>query len=165
MRGDIRCFVCGASWKKPPRCLHKYREESDPLLGSLALEVFSLAVDPVNNRLGPTISYLTCNYKIFARFVVPFDGKRTCVRLPSNRSGFMSNLQYFFDREADVLYVSKGAPRADVESEEVGDGVIARLDPVTKEVVGFTILNFLKRTEQGLPAVVLPFRVDLGLAS
>jgi len=31
---------------------------SDPLLGSLALEAFSLAVDPVNKRLVPTISYL-----------------------------------------------------------------------------------------------------------
>jgi clan AA aspartic protease len=31
---------------------------SDPLLGSLALETFSVAVDPVNKRLVPTISYL-----------------------------------------------------------------------------------------------------------
>jgi len=77
----------------------------------------------------------------------------------------MNNLQYFFDREADVLYVSKGQPRSDVESDEVGDGIIARLDPVTREIVGFTILNFLKRTEQGLPAIVLPFRADLSLAS
>jgi uncharacterized protein YuzE len=77
----------------------------------------------------------------------------------------MNNLQYFFDREADVLYVSRGVPRSDVESEEVGDGVIARLDPVTREIVGFTILNFLKRTEEGLPAIVLPFRADLSLAS
>lgn len=77
----------------------------------------------------------------------------------------MNNLQYFFDREADVLYVSKGAPRADVESEEVGDGIIARVDPVTQEIVGFTILNFLKRTEQGLPAVILPFQIDLSLVS
>lgn len=77
----------------------------------------------------------------------------------------MNNLQYFFDREADVLYVSKGQPRSNVESDEVGDGIIARLDPVTREIVGFTILNFLKRTEQGLPAIVLPFRADLSLAS
>ena len=75
----------------------------------------------------------------------------------------MNNLQYFFDREADVLYVSQGEPRSDVESEEVGDGVVARVDPITREIVGFTILNFLKRTEQGLPAVVLPFRVELSL--
>jgi len=77
----------------------------------------------------------------------------------------MNNLQYSFDREADVLYLSKGAPRSNVESEEVGDGIIARLDPVTREIVGFTILNFLKRAEQGLPAIVLPFRADLSLES
>ena len=61
------------------------------------------------------------------------------------------------------MYVSQGEPRSDVESEEVGDGVVARVDPITREIVGFTILNFLKRTEQGLPAVVLPFRVELSL--
>lgn len=77
----------------------------------------------------------------------------------------MNNLQYFFDKDADVLYVSSGPPRGDGESEEVGDGIIARLDPVTREIVGFTILNFLKRAEQGLPAIVLPFRADLSLAS
>src|SRR5713226_1553196 len=31
---------------------------SDPLLGSLALEAFSMAVDPVNKQLVPAISYL-----------------------------------------------------------------------------------------------------------
>lgn len=77
----------------------------------------------------------------------------------------MSSLRYFFDREADILYVSQGEPRPDAESEEVGEGIIARLDRQTREVVGFTILNFLKRTEQGLPAVVLPFRAELSLIS
>ena len=77
----------------------------------------------------------------------------------------MTTLQYFFDKEADVLYLSQGEPRADAESEEVGDGIVARFDPVTREVVGFTILNFLKRSEQGLPAVVLPFRADLTLVA
>ena len=83
----------------------------------------------------------------------------------SDGSSQMNNLQYFFDKEADVLYVSKGDPRANVESEEVGDGIVARLDPVTREIVGFTILNFLKRTEEALPAIMLPFRADLSLAS
>jgi uncharacterized protein YuzE len=75
----------------------------------------------------------------------------------------MNELQYFFDKEADVLYVSRGEPNADSESEEVGDGIVARFDPVTHEVVGFTILNFLKRTDRELPAVVLPFRAELSL--
>jgi uncharacterized protein YuzE len=75
----------------------------------------------------------------------------------------MTALQYFFDKEADVLYISQGDPRPDADSEEVGDGVVARFDPVTREVVGFTILNFLKRAERGLPAVVLPFHAELTL--
>ncbi|MDP3722137.1 MAG: DUF2283 domain-containing protein [Candidatus Omnitrophota bacterium] len=74
-------------------------------------------------------------------------------------------LQYFFDKDADILYVSQGPPRADVDSDEVGDGVIARLDPQTHEVVGFTILNFLKRSDQPLPAIVLPFKTELSLTS
>jgi uncharacterized protein YuzE len=75
----------------------------------------------------------------------------------------MTTLQYYFDKEADVLYVSQGEPRADADSEEVGEGVVARFDPRTRGVVGFTILNFLKRADQGLPAVVLPFRAELTL--
>lgn len=74
-------------------------------------------------------------------------------------------LQYFYDAEADVLYVSKGEPRADVDSDEVGEGVVARFDPVTREVVGFTILNFLKRAEKPLPACILPFTAELRLVS
>ena len=72
-------------------------------------------------------------------------------------------LQYFYDSEADVLYVSKGEPRADADSDEVGEGIIARFDPVTHEVVGFTILNFLKRAEKTLPAFTLPFTAELRL--
>ena len=75
----------------------------------------------------------------------------------------MSALQYYFDKEADVLYVSQGEPRADADSEEVGEGVVARFDPNTREVVGFTILNFLKRSDKDLPAVVLPFHAELTL--
>lgn len=74
-------------------------------------------------------------------------------------------LQYFFDKEADILYVSQGPPRADAESDEVGDGIIARLDPRTHEVIGFTILNFLKRSDRPLPTTVLPFKAELSLTS
>ncbi|MBI3304700.1 MAG: DUF2283 domain-containing protein [Deltaproteobacteria bacterium] len=72
-------------------------------------------------------------------------------------------LQYFYDAEADVLYLSKGEPRTDVDSDEVGEGIIARFDPITREVVGFTILNFLKRAEKVLPAFTLPFTAELRL--
>jgi uncharacterized protein YuzE len=74
-------------------------------------------------------------------------------------------LQYFYDAEADVLYVSKGEPRADADSDEVEEGIIARFDPVTREVVGFTILNFLKRAGKPLPVQILPFTAELRLVS
>jgi len=75
-------------------------------------------------------------------------------------------LQYFYDAEADVLYVSKGEPRAESDSDEVEEGVIARFDPVSREVVGFTILNFLKRAGKPFSSSqVLPFTVDLRLTS
>ena len=38
-------------------------------------------------------------------------------------------LQYFFDKEADILYVSQGLPRADAESEEVGTASSRGLTP------------------------------------
>ena len=72
-------------------------------------------------------------------------------------------LQYFYDSKADVLYVSKGEPRADADSDEVDEGVVARFDPETREIVGYTILNFLKRSQKGLSALTLPFTTDLRL--
>ena len=72
-------------------------------------------------------------------------------------------LQYFYDAEADVLYVSKGEPRADADSDEVEEGIVARFDRATREVVGFTILNFLKRAGKSLPALTLPFTAELRL--
>lgn len=76
----------------------------------------------------------------------------------------MSNnhLNYYFDAEADVFYFSKGTPKATDQSEEVSDGVIARIDPKTHEVRGFTVLNFSKRPKRQRP-VELPFKAEFGL--
>ena len=75
-----------------------------------------------------------------------------------------ANIQYSFDREADVLYLSKGDPSPDVESEEVGDDIIIHRDRVTGDVVGFTILNFLKRAGEGLDQVTLPLEASFKVA-
>src|SRR5574341_1655486 len=64
-----------------------------------------------------------------------------------------ANIQYSFDREADVLYLSGGEPSADAESEEIGDDIVIHHDRATGDVVGFTILNFLKRAGEGLDKV------------
>ena len=71
------------------------------------------------------------------------------------------NLNIFYDTEADVLYFSKGTPSREDISDEVGDEVVIRKNPKTKEVTGFTILNFSKRSSKKSSRVYLPFEVEL----
>ncbi|MBI5521989.1 MAG: DUF2283 domain-containing protein [Desulfarculus sp.] len=52
-------------------------------------------------------------------------------------------LQY--DREGDILYINKRPPYAEQESEELGDEVIARLNPETGEVENLEIIFFSTR--------------------
>ncbi|MBI1870964.1 MAG: DUF2283 domain-containing protein [Chlamydiae bacterium] len=62
-----------------------------------------------------------------------------------------SNLNWDYDEEADVLYISIGRPRPAV-GVDIGEGVIVRYDEKKKEVVGLTIIGFRVRTLQGLKA-------------
>ena len=68
-------------------------------------------------------------------------------------------LQYFIDEKANILYFAQGKPSIKDISKEITDGVIGRFDPNTKELKGFTILNFSKRTR-----AKLPISVDFSLA-
>lgn len=72
-----------------------------------------------------------------------------------------TNLNLFYDTEADVLYFSKGAPSAKDVSDEASDDVVIRRDPKTKKVTGFTILNFSKRTKKAGKSIKLPLEIDL----
>lgn len=74
-----------------------------------------------------------------------------------------NRLNFFFDREADVLYLSLGKPKAAV-SIEVGDDILVRLSPKTKKVVGCTILNLTKRFKKMKHAENLPISAKLALA-
>lgn len=58
-------------------------------------------------------------------------------------------LNWEFDEEADVLYISVGEPRPAVGT-DIGEGVIVRYDEKQKEVVGITILGFRARTLQSI---------------
>lgn len=49
-----------------------------------------------------------------------------------------------YDQEADVVYLSFGKPVPAV-SEEIQEGVFARYDPETQELVGLTVTNFSKK--------------------
>jgi uncharacterized protein YuzE len=56
-----------------------------------------------------------------------------------------AKLTFKYDREADILHIDKCAPYAEQESEELGDEVIARLNPTTGEVENVEVLFFSTR--------------------
>jgi uncharacterized protein YuzE len=51
-------------------------------------------------------------------------------------------LTFKYDRQGDILYISKVPPYAEQESEELGDDVIARLNPTTGEIESLEVLFF-----------------------
>ena len=53
-------------------------------------------------------------------------------------------LSFSYDKRADVLYLSLGKPQKAL-SREVDDGVLIRLDPKTKNIIGITIIDFSSR--------------------
>jgi uncharacterized protein YuzE len=54
-------------------------------------------------------------------------------------------LSFKYDREADILYIDKVPPYAEQESEELGDDVIARLNPQTGAIENLEVLFFSTR--------------------
>ena len=50
-------------------------------------------------------------------------------------------LKIVYDREADVLYVTKGTPEH-TDYVEYTEGVILRFHPETKQLIGFTLVDF-----------------------
>jgi len=73
-----------------------------------------------------------------------------------------SNLTFKYDREADILYISKFSPYPEQESEELGDEVVARLNPDTGEVENLEVLFFSTRLLRG-DLFELPVKADIRL--
>lgn len=71
-----------------------------------------------------------------------------------------TKLTFKYDRVGDILYVDKVAPYAEQESDELGDEVIARFNPVTGEIENLEILFFSKRLSDG-DLFELPVTADL----
>lgn len=69
-------------------------------------------------------------------------------------------LRFRCDREADILHVDKCLPYAEQESEEIGDGVVARIHPRTHEVESVEVLFFSTRLLQN-GTFELPVSADL----
>lgn len=51
-----------------------------------------------------------------------------------------NNINWDYDAEADVLYISFGNPK-NAESIDIGEGTIIRMEPSSQEITGITILN------------------------
>ena len=56
-----------------------------------------------------------------------------------------NKINWDYDAEADVLYISFGNPKI-AESVDIGEGTIIRIQPDSNEIIGITILNPLGRT-------------------
>ena len=75
-----------------------------------------------------------------------------------------ARLTFKYDREADILHIDKCAPYAAQESEELGDDVIARLNPTTGEVENLEVLFFSTRLLRS-DLFELPITADFRLAT
>ena len=65
-----------------------------------------------------------------------------------------------YDREADILYVNKRSPYAEQDSEELEDGVIARLNRTTGVIENLEVLVFSTRLLRS-NIMELPVNADL----
>jgi uncharacterized protein YuzE len=75
-----------------------------------------------------------------------------------------AKLTFQYDREGDILYINKRPPYPAQESEELGDEVIARLNPETGEVENLEIFFFSTRLLRS-EMLELPVSADLRLTA
>lgn len=60
------------------------------------------------------------------------------------------NLNWDYDEEADVLYLSVGEPQKAL-GVDIGEGLVVRMDAAEKEVVGLTVVGLRSRLLKSLP--------------
>jgi uncharacterized protein YuzE len=73
------------------------------------------------------------------------------------------HLSFRYDREADILYIDKRTPYSAQESEELGDDVVARLNPETEEIENLEIMFFSTRLLRS-ELIDLPISANLRMA-
>jgi uncharacterized protein YuzE len=73
-----------------------------------------------------------------------------------------AKLKFKYDREADILHIDKCPPYPEQESEEIGDEVVARLNPDTGEIENLEVLFFSTRLLRN-ELFELPVTADLRL--
>ncbi len=72
-------------------------------------------------------------------------------------------LTFSFDKEGDILDISLGSPKKAI-SKEVKDDFFVRIDPKTKKVVGFSILNFERWFKDEADKRSIPITAEFVLA-
>lgn len=73
-------------------------------------------------------------------------------------------LVFRYDQEGDILYIDQCPPYAEQEAEEIGDEIVARLNPDSGAIENLEILFFSKRLTAN-EKIELPVEMDLRLAS
>jgi len=58
-----------------------------------------------------------------------------------------SNMTIRYDKIGDILYIDQCLPYPEQESEEIGDEIIARLNPANGNIENLEILFFSKRLQ------------------
>jgi uncharacterized protein YuzE len=74
-----------------------------------------------------------------------------------------AKLSFKYDRGADILHIDKCQPYPDQESKELGDEVIARLNPKTGEIENMEVLFFSTRLLRD-ELLEIPVEAELHLA-
>jgi uncharacterized protein YuzE len=74
-----------------------------------------------------------------------------------------AKLSFKYDRDADILHIDNRSPNPEQESEELGDEVIARLNPNTGEVENLEVLFFSTRLLRS-ELFELPISAELRIA-
>ena len=75
-----------------------------------------------------------------------------------------TKLVFKYDREADILHIDKCDPYTEQDTEEMGDDVIARLNPNTNEVENLEVLFFSTRLLRS-DIFELPVTADIRIVS
>jgi len=75
-----------------------------------------------------------------------------------------AKLSFKYDRDADILHIDKCPPYAEQETEELGDEVVARLNPETGEIENLEVLFFSTRLLRS-DLFELPVSAELHVAS
>ncbi len=73
------------------------------------------------------------------------------------------NLIFRYDKVGDILYIDTCPTYADQETEELGDEIIARLNPDSGAIENLEILFFSTRLNSGV-SLELPIQAALKLA-